>query len=456
MPGRGGGASEDRGLDAGSALASIMQILGAVGHDRSELDADERLELAVSARRASGMLQSLLLTLVKEAEDAQAAMAAAGTPSASWFAAKLNMSRRESSGMLHQAQAVAGRAGVREAALTGGISPDQAKAIDKTLGQLPTSLSVEQQAHAEQVMLDMAAKAPAAELERAVDQVLAVVAPVDAAEQTGLRLQRQAERARLNRKLWFADDARGSILFGGQLPAVEGQLFIAQVGAFMESARRRAADNRLDAELTLEQRRADALVALLDANARAKAAPTTGGDRPRVVVTISQTDLKRELLHAGRLVDGQSISDGDLRRLACDAEILPVVLGGASEVLDVGRANRLVTPSIRAALNIRDQGCSFPRCDVPATSCEAHHIRPWMAGGPTALDNLVLLCRGHHGLVEPAKYAARDQWQVRIAPDGLPEFVPPARTEPDRRPVRHRRHTRHDTEDDPSALLSAA
>ena len=65
---------------------------------------------------------------------------------------------------------------------------------------------------------------------------------------------------------------------------------------------------------------------------------------------------------------------------------------------------------------------------------------PWWAGGRTDLSNLVMLCRHHHGVVEPARYGIRDQWEVRIALDGLPEFLPPARCDPERRPIRNRRH----------------
>ena len=159
-----------------------------------------------------------------------------------------------------------------------------------------------------------------------------------------------------------------------------------------------------------------------------------------MVVTIDQADLKRDLLHAGRLADGQPISAGDLRRLACDAEVLPVVLGGPSEVLDVGRTARLVTGPIRAALARRDGGCAFPGCDTPAILTEAHHIRPWWDGGPTALGNMILVCRHHHRLIEPDEHAIRDQWQVRIAADGVPEFIPPARHDPNRTPIRHHRY----------------
>ena len=71
---------------------------------------------------------------------------------------------------------------------------------------------------------------------------------------------------------------------------------------------------------------------------------------------------------------------------------------------------------------------------------EAHHVVPWYLGGPTALWNLVLLCHSHHGLVEPAKYCLRDQWEVRIGADHLPEFFPPSRHPQAGLWLRHARH----------------
>jgi hypothetical protein len=65
----------------------------------------------------------------------------------------------------------------------------------------------------------------------------------------------------------------------------------------------------------------------------------------------------------------------------------------------VGRKQRLVTPTIRRALEVRDGGCRFPGCDRPATWCDAHHLKHWVHGGHTSLENMVLLCRRHHVLV---------------------------------------------------------
>ncbi|MCW5953887.1 MAG: DUF222 domain-containing protein, partial [Propionibacteriaceae bacterium] len=226
------------------------------------------------------------------------------------------------------------------------------------------------------------------------------------------------------------------------LPQTEAEAWMAILDAHAESQRRAVLEARdpLAPPLSPEQRRADALVAMVTAHQVARQAPASGGDRPRVLVFLDYRQLQRDAAAAGLITDDTPLSAGELRRLCCDAGVLPVVLGGGSEPLDVGREHRLVTPAIRAALTTRDRGCAFPTCNTRPAVCEAHHIVPWWADGATALSNMVLLCHHHHSLVEPAKHAIRDQWQVRIAADGLPEFIPPRRMDADRRPIRHRRH----------------
>jgi hypothetical protein len=76
-----------------------------------------------------------------------------------------------------------------------------------------------------------------------------------------------------------------------------------------------------------------------------------------------------------------------------------VVLSARSEPLDVGRRTKVVPPSMRRAVIVRDRTCRFPGCDRPHPWCDAHHIVHWADGGPTAASNLVLLCRRHHRLV---------------------------------------------------------
>ena len=152
--------------------------------------------------------------------------------------------------------------------------------------------------------------------------------------------------------------------------------------------------------------------------------PDAHGARPRVAVTTSLEALRDKIdwTTLGDTVtdDGSELSPAAVRRLACDADIIPVALGTRGEVLDVGRAYRLVTPALWRALVCRDRHCAFPGCTKPPVMGHAHHIVHWADLGPTKLDNLVLLCGHHHRVIH------HTPWQVRINPDdGRPEFLPP-------------------------------
>jgi len=91
------------------------------------------------------------------------------------------------------------------------------------------------------------------------------------------------------------------------------------------------------------------------------------------------------LASIAELDDGGHLSPATARRLACDAGILPAILGSRGQVLDLGRQRRLFTGPIRRALVLRDRGCAFPSCDRPARWCDGHHIRHWADGGTTEL-----------------------------------------------------------------------
>jgi hypothetical protein len=126
------------------------------------------------------------------------------------------------------------------------------------------------------------------------------------------------------------------------------------------------------------------------------------------MVTIALADLKKDLAAAS--VTGSSegelrISASEARRLACNAMIIPAVLGGSSEILDLGRARRLFTPAQRKALALRDKTCRADACTVPANWCEAHHFEtPWSRGGLTNLKHGKLFCPWHHQRAHDSRY----------------------------------------------------
>ncbi|WP_462418522.1 HNH endonuclease signature motif containing protein [Kytococcus sp. Marseille-QA3725] len=121
--------------------------------------------------------------------------------------------------------------------------------------------------------------------------------------------------------------------------------------------------------------------------------------------------------------DGSVLTPAQVRQAACDANILPAVLGSDSAPMDIGRASRTATPAQRAHLALRDGGCTFPGCDRPPGWCHAHHIKHWADGGATALANLALLCQRHHTVVHRDRLTATrdgDRWHWHPAEDPDP------------------------------------
>jgi hypothetical protein len=177
--------------------------------------------------------------------------------------------------------------------------------------------------------------------------------------------------------------------------------------------------------------------------------PAAGGLRPQVMVTIDCRDLFKRFggvegtatgrepaecrtpAQTGRLLFTGPVTASTVRKIACDADIIPVLLGGEGRILDVGRASRIFPPHIRKAITARDQGCAFPQCTIPAPWCEAHHISYWSRGGSTAAANGTLLCSHHHHLIH------KEQWTIQSR-SGVPWFIPPPHVDPRQMPRRNR------------------
>ncbi|MDO5533388.1 MAG: DUF222 domain-containing protein [Propionibacteriaceae bacterium] len=422
-----------------AALAGARSLLTAIDHgDRAALDAEARLALVTEVVALGRQVEALRAVLVGEADRAKAAEKVRGASIKTILAVSSKVTAGEAYAWVHAGAEITAHPRVAEATLTGEVSVLQARAIDRVLRELPDSLSGDQRIEAESFLLDQAHLMDAKDLARQTPNVVSRVAPeIDAIEDELVRLDLQRQHAWKARSLVFSSDGYGSVLIRGQLPTVEGEAFQRLVEAHTLSDRRaleQAAD-RTDAtdaprpgQRTFHQRTADGLIALV--TSRDSADNRAASARPSVVVTLSWDALSQQVEQAGVLGSGERISAGELRRLACDAEVVPVVLGATSEPLDVGREHRLVTPGIRRALETRDRGCSFPGCIVPPSGCEAHHIVPWWAGGSTVLRNLVLLCPHHHATVEPLRFFGRDKprlrWTVHIGHDGHPQFLAPA------------------------------
>ena len=135
---------------------------------------------------------------------------------------------------------------------------------------------------------------------------------------------------------------------------------------------------------------------------------------PLLRVSTSLQDLTHGLNNAGVTDSGEHLAVQTLRRLACDAQIIPMVLNSKSRVIDVGRRTRVINEALRIAVIHRDKHCVWPGCNTPPDRCDCHHVEHWADGGPTTLDNLALLCH-HHILLHEGGYKLKqhnNHWTV--------------------------------------------
>ncbi len=249
------------------------------------------------------------------------------------------------------------------------------------------------------------------------------MAPELAEEKERRDLEAAEKRAHRDRAFTLSPDGTGRVRLTGWLDTEAA----ATVGAAIDPLCKPCGK---DDDRTAAQRRADALKDVCHLALATGELPENGGDRAQLVLTMRHDDLLARIGHA-TLDTGQWLSPDVARRIACQASIIAAVLGTDGQVLDLGRERRLFTGPIRRALILRDGGCAFPGCDRPPRWCDGHHILSWLLGGLTCLENAVLLCGHHHRLIH------HSEWEVRMAADGLPEFLPPSYLDPLRRPRRN-------------------
>lgn len=328
------------------------------------------------------------------------------------------------------------------AALAAGqLSLAQADAIVAGMRKLPSRLTREELTKCQESILEHVETLGPIELRHLATRLMEVVAPDQAEADDARRLAAEERAALRSRSLRLFPDHHGSVRIVGQLPVSDAALLSAQLEALMPPVSTYAESGEMP---TPGMRRADALVLLTQAAANAGSLPRRGGDRPTVHVTMDLETLRSGLGRTGLFTLGEvdGLAPGEARRLACDAHLIPMVLGTDSRPLDVGRSQRTFPPAVRSAIIERDKGCAFPGCRVPAAGCEAHHIVAWWVMlGPSALSNGVLLCPYHHRLVEPDPRLSKEaQWEVHLDQvTGLPWFTPPRHIDPRRRPKQHPR-----------------
>ena len=428
----------DRPPDTGSAeLAGLLSALGSAVDAAVSAplwrSADRELaQAAVTCARLVGRCQGMLVRVLGELDARDLPARSGASSTAAWTRHELNLTPREARALASVATTGRKMPATGAALTAGQLNLAQADAITTAIGELPEDLPTAVRDQAEAELIERAGTFDAGQLSRLGAHILTVVAPEIGEARDGEVLERQERRARARRELFLTSDGHGTVHLRGRLTEEAAAMVRAALDPLAAPLPRTAdgPDPRCAA-----QRRADALEEL---SRRAlvttgPAAEGTSGAGSQVFVTIPLRALT-DGLGGATLPDGVPLSATAARRMACAADIIPAVLGAEGAVLDVGRAHRLFTGGRRRALILRDRGCAFPGCDRPPQWCDGHHILGFARGGSTALGNGVLLCGFHHHVVH------HDGWEIVLARDGVPEFIPPHWLDPDRTPRRNHRH----------------
>jgi Domain of unknown function (DUF222)/HNH endonuclease len=324
-----------------------------------------------------------------------------------WLRAACRMAPGAARSRVVLARRMAERPAVAAAALDGELSVDHARLVTTALAELADAAGEDVAADAEAPLVDAARRCDSGRLRREIAHARHALAPEAAVA--------DAERLHERRRFDVATTFDGAVHVDGLLDPEAGELLLAALAPL--SGRTGPDDDR-----TPGQRRADGLAELCRAGLAGGAIPELGRERPHLTVVVPAATLDRR--PGARAADagwGAVLTGEAARRIACDSSVTRVVTTGDSQPLDVGRRTRVIPPAIRTALAVRDRGCVHPDCDRPPQWTDAHHAVHWAEGGPTSLDNLVLLCRRHHRAVHEGRQhlerGPAGAWQLARAPD---------------------------------------
>lgn len=304
---------------------------------------------------------------------------------------------------------------------SGSITFDHLRSIDRAVRFMPEG----RQADAVALLTELAVAAPVADV-RTAGKHLRLVADPDG---TLADSERQFER----RHLTLAPLLDGMTSIDGLLDAESAALLNAALEPFL-------VPTGPDDPRSAAQRRADGLADIVRTACDHRLLPVMGGERPHLQVLVAaepgqtpDTKLRRLLLPGSAWIPqspggAAPLHPVSVARIACDAQVLPVLLDRDGLPMALGRSQRLFSSHQRRLLALRDGGCRFPGCSRPPAHTDAHHVHPWSAGGATDVDNAVLLCRFHHRLVHEGGWQLtvndHDRESVRGSP-GAVTFVGP-------------------------------
>lgn len=363
--------------DRSDPLARLGAAIDAMAAADPRALTDAEIETRiVGLHRATARLQAELVGAIRLAEKRQSWAVDGARSLVGWLRMTCRMAKGAAKAYARLGRRLEDLPVVDEAFRAGVIDYAHARAIATKTADLPA----EDVAKHERTLVDLATRANPADTYKALAHLRYLIDPNKATL--------DAEHARELRYLDVSRTFDGMVALNGMFDPEAGETLLTAINALCPPPR--PGDNR-----TSRRKRADALTTICSWSLSSGKLPSSGGERPHINVVVDWSTLVHGV-GAGALSNDEPIDVESIRRLLCDAMVSRVVTNGKSEILDLGRKTRVISPAQRRALRIRDRHCRFDGCDMPADYCDAHHLIHWMLGGPTDLSNEALLCRYHH------------------------------------------------------------
>ncbi|WP_344301867.1 HNH endonuclease signature motif containing protein [Nocardioides bigeumensis] len=399
-------------------VLDCTDVIRAALHDVVDIDltymrTEEKAEALRELTTLTSPIEGLRLKVLAASDDVAAEHADKRV--ADWVARQTRCDKRAAHAQQTLAEALDGRwTRIGGGVTSGRVHLDQARVIVRALDQLPPQIGPEVRRLAEEQLLEFADDFGPRELVKLGERILAYVAPQVADDAERKALEAAERRAETRTRLTYKTRPDGSLEYSGVLPPVEGAILKTVIDAKSSPRRRDQAGGWTDPatgqRLTADQVRGEAFRDLI-ANLDPQDLGQHGGKPVSVFVTITHRELTTGLGTA-QLSTAETITAGHARRLACNAGLIPAVLGTQSEVLDLGRTARLHTPAQRKARLLTTTECQIDGCTVPAAWCDSHHPEPWSQGGKTNLKDHYFACAWHHHKIHDPRY------ETTYHPDG--------------------------------------
>ncbi len=407
--------SSDRGHPIGVGLSRVADEL------KTLRDAPVWSMTAAETRDALVELTRLEARLAHHAQTVEVEAESGATSTASWWAHATRQTRVAA----HRKARLAAALGtgvfepVRVALAEGRVLVDQASVITAAVQALPADLDPSLREEAVATLVGHAADFDAKGLRVLGRGILTAVAPEVGEAHEAQVLESEERDAAAAASFWMVEDGHGKVHGRFTLPALQGAMLRKQLLAIAAPRHRAAVEGKAPVPgRPTAHRLGEALMEYVESFPVEKL-PQAGGVSATVVVTMPLETLIGGL-QAAQLDTGHRVSPGLARRLACQAGIIPAVLGSRSQVLDLGRRVRFHTEPQRIALALEQGGCTAEGCDWPPGMCHAHHDTPFSKGGNTSVKNGRLLCPRHHTRAHDPTY------QIAKLPSGKVRF--PRRT----------------------------